>query len=1011
MRNRSLIIGITAFVTLFCFYILSFTNKAQEVREDATAFATEKDGRINLDKKQAYLDSIYEQPVYNFLGITEYTYKEVKEMELALGLDLQGGMHVTMEVSPTEILKALAGGNASDPKFKAALDRAIIEQRSSTKSLTALFFSAFKDANGSGKLHTIFSNSINASYIKAGATDNEVEAYINKEVANAVDRSFEILRNRIDKFGAMQPNIQKIPGTDRIQVELPGVENRKRVRAMLEGTAQLEFYEVIEFQEFSPEIEKINLYLAEQEKNTKKGGATPADTAANLNAGDLAGNDLTGGAAATPDTNATAKGDTTKKDTSASAKADTTQKVSRLYSLMKGGMFRYEIKDTSKINRILNNPVVQAMLPSNVTLFWDKKPIQSQDKSTSTIGLTAVKKGKFGKPLLGGDVIRDASWGVAQDGAGYEISMQMNTEGARKWKAITTKASASTPPKRIAIVMDGYVYSAPEVNEPIPNGSSRISGRNITAEEAEDLAKILKAGKLPAPVRIVEEVVVGPTLGAEAISSGMLSLGAGLLLVVIFMVMYYNKGGAIADVALVFNIIFILGVMANLNSVLTLPGIAGIVLTIGMSVDANVLIFERIREELRNGRSLKAAIEAGYDKAFSSIFDSNITTILIGVILFFLGSGLVKGFALTLIIGIMTSFFTAVYLSRTILEFIVDRRKDASVDFSTFISRNLFQNLNFNIIGKRKIAYIISGAILLFGVFAITQQGLNLGVDFSGGRAYVVQLKEAKETDDLKAVISKSLDNASVEVKTFGSASKIKITTPYKIEENTAATDSLVESRIEQGLTAAVGQGNFEVQSSTKVGATIAEDIKATSWQSGLLSLVAIFIYIFIRFRKWQFSLGGVVALFHDSLMIIAMFAILRYLNIVAYEVDQVFVAAILTIIGFSINDTVIVFDRVREFTAEQGNKFDTATVLNNSINHTLSRTIMTTFTVLVVVLTLYLFGGETLKGFSFALLIGVVFGSYSTLFIAVPMVLDIRSKSDKEKDDAILAKQKSVKA
>jgi SecD/SecF fusion protein len=573
----------------------------------------------------------------------------------------------------------------------------------------------------------------------------------------------------------------------------------------------------------------------------------------------------------------------------------------------------------------------------------------------------------------------------------------MNPAGAKKWKKITADAIKDSQNKRrVAIVLDNVVYSAPTVQSEIPNGSSSISG-NFTQEDAKDIANILKAGKLPAPVRIVEEVIVGPTLGQEAIESGLMSLLAGLLVVVVLMVVYYNKGGLVADIALFFNVVFTLGFLASLNSVLTLPGLAGIVLSLGMSVDANVLIFERIKEERKNGKGMRASIDAGFDKAFSSIFDSNITTILTGVILFFLGSGPIKGFAITLIIGIACSFFTAVYISRVILLWLT-RGSDAetAVSFTTILSKNLFQNLNFDFVKYRKVAYIASISLLLFGATTtVINGGLNLGVDFKGGRSYIVEFNNDVIASDLKSSLSDEFQGTGTEVKTYGSSKKIKVTTSYLVQDETEKGDELVEAALVKGLKE-FNKGEFKILSSNKVGATVADDILQSSWQSIIVSLLGIFIYVLIRFRKWQFGFGGIIALFHDTLMVLAMFSILQFFGVAAFEVDQVIIAALLTIVGFSINDTVIVFDRVREF-GEEYYKLDMADMLNKSINSTLSRTIMTTVTVLVTVIILCIFGGESLRGFSISLLVGVVFGSYSTIFIAIPMVLDLRSKKDRE--------------
>jgi len=990
MRNKNLIIALTVIVTALCFFYISFTFVARGVEKDAVETATLPDGKVDLLKKQDYIDSIYNEPVYNFLG-AKYTYKEVKSLELALGLDLQGGMHVVLEVSPVEILQAMAGSNASDANFRQALELAQQKQRNSQGTFQQSFFDAYRSIMGDNNLSKVFANANNKGKIDIRSTDKEVEKVINEEIDLSVERSFNILRNRIDKFGAIQPNIQRIRGTGRILVELPGVENPQRVRNLLQGTAKLEFMEVYQIYEIFDKTNRINEYLisVDEEKKANQQTVDSAATAAD-DASLLVDNSA--------DTTAAVK------DTTAAAKD--TSKVSDFYRLLRAqGALVYETKDTATINRILSLDRVKSIIGNDLRFVWERKAMNA-DNGVSIIELVPVKIGRDGKAALAGDVVTNVNAGLSPDGKGYEVSMQMNPSGAKAWRKITKEASQDPNVKRrIAIVLDNAVYSAPTVQVEIPNGNSSITG-NFTLEESKDLANILKAGKLPAPVRIVEEVIVGPTLGQEAIMDGLVSMIAGIVIVVLLLIMYYNKGGLIADIALVFNIIFTLGFLASLNSVLTLPGIAGIVLTIGMSVDANVLIMERIKEELANGKSLLTAIELGYDKAFSSIFDSNITTILTGVILYLLGEGPVKGFATTLIIGVLCSFFTAVYITKVIILWMAKGKDDKAISFDTFISKNAFKNLNFDFISKRKIAYLFSSSILVIGlVLVIIQGGLNLGVDFKGGRSYIVAFKNPVVASDIRSDLGNYFVDAGTEVKTYGSDTKVKITTSYLVDDESADADQLVEATLSKGLTATLKDNSFEILSSSKVGATVADDIKNASWKSMIVSLIGIFLYIFLRFKKWQLSLGGVVALFHDTLMVLAIFAILRAFNI-DFEIDQVIVAALLTIIGFSINDTVVIFDRVREFDKESS-KIDMATMLNQAINSTLSRTIMTTFIVLVSVLILFIFGGETLRGFSFALLIGVVFGSYSTIFIAVPMLLDLRSKSEKELDDKILANNK----
>jgi SecD/SecF fusion protein len=643
------------------------------------------------------------------------------------------------------------------------------------------------------------------------------------------------------------------------------------------------------------------------------------------------------------------------------------------------------VKDTAKVNALFRRPDVRALFPSNMKILWDVKPYVENKNEFLT--LYPIKKAKNEKAQLSGEAITDATAMLEEGQNG--VSMSMNATGAQKWKKMTAEAASYNPKHRIAIVLDDNVYSAPTVQGEIPGGRSSITG-SFTKDEANDLANILKAGKLPAPTRIVEEAIVGPTLGKEAINQGLMSTLVGFGLIVIFMVMYYNKGGLVANLALLFNVFFILGTMAQLGSVLTLPGIAGIVLTIGMAVDANVLIFERIKEELNNGKTYAQAINLGYDKAFWSIFDSNVTTLLAGFILLYLGSGPVKGFAITLIIGIFCSFFTSVYITKIVMSWLFNRQKPIELPYTTVISKNLFKKFNYDFIGKRKMAYALSGSIIVAGIICIfINKGLNLGVDFKGGRYYVVRFEQPVVASDIRSEVLPFFQNEGTEVKTFGANNQVKITTSYLIEQEATEADNKVRAALEQGLTK-YGKSH-EILSSSKVGATMADDIVRTSVWSMLLALFGIFVYVIFRFRNKEFGFGGVVAIFHDAIIVIAIFAILDTFGI-SLEIDQVFIASILTIVGYSINDTVVIYDRIREINEEQPN-LDLATALNQAINFTFSRTIMTAFTVLIVVVILFVFGGEVLRGFSLALLIGVISGSYSTIYIAVPIVLDFASK------------------
>ncbi|NDK57666.1 protein translocase subunit SecDF [Pontibacter fetidus] len=998
MRNKSLIITLTVIVSALCLYFLSFSFVANNVQKDAEAFATDAQGNVNMDKKQTYLDSIWKEPV--FMG---YTYQEIKENELGLGLDLKGGMHVVLEVSPVEIIKSMSG-NSKDPNFLKALARAQELQKNSQERFTKLFAQAYREVEPNGKLSRIFSNTANRGKISYESTNDQVIDVIDQEVEDAIGRSFNILRTRIDKFGVNQPNIQRLKGSGRIQIELPGIDNPERVRKLLSGMANLEFWEVWNPQETGPYFMQLNEYLKNQEKagnlNLKEEAAPAKDALASAAAKTDSATEadpLAQAAATTDSTKAVAKTDSAKKAADALAATDSLANqagpLARLFTQLPNGLGA-NVRDTAKINDIFARPEVQAIFPPNMKFLWAVKPIVG-DNRQEFVELYAVKKGRDGKAPLGGDAINDARQDFDQQGR-PEITMTMNPTGAKKWARLT----GNNVGRQVAIVLDNYVYSAPVVQGEISGGNSSISG-NFTIEEAQDLANILKAGKMPAPTRIVEEAIVGPSLGQEAINQGLLSTLAGLVIVVVFMMAYYSRGGLIADLALVFNVFFILGILAQFNAALTLPGIAGIVLTLGMAVDANVLIFERMREEARKGLPIREVINKGYDKAFITILDANVTTFLAGFILYFFGSGPVKGFAITLMLGIVTSFFTSVYISRLLVE--VSFQRAGKLSFSNAFAERMFQNVKFDVMKWKKPAYAFSLAIIVFGFVAMAIKGPNLGVDFKGGRSYIVEFNKAVPASDVRAALVDNFQEAGTEVKTFGASNRVKVITSWLADDESVQADEQVKAALDAGLSE-YSSLSPKVLSSSKVGATMADDIQNTAVIALILALVGIFIYVMFRFRNWQFSLGGVVALFHDSLMIIAVFAILDLFGI-SYEMDQVFIAAILTIIGFSINDTVVIFDRIREYMDLDPRKH-IRDVINPALIDTFSRTIITSATVFMVVLVLFIFGGEVLRGFSLAMLIGVVFGSYSSLFIAAPIVVDTM-KNDKK---AVAAPQPTAK-
>jgi SecD/SecF fusion protein len=946
--------------------MLSFTFVSRKIQKDAVEYATGKSGSVDLNKKQGYLDSLWNTPVYNFLG-AEYTYKEVKDTELNLGLDLQGGMHVTLEVSQIDIVKGLSD-NSQDSSFLKTLIKANRLKKASTSSFSDIFFDTYSKDYPEKKLADIFANSVTKGKIAISDSDSKVKSVVDAEIESAIDRSFTIIRNRLDQFGTSQPNVQRLPGSGQIQVEIPGADNPQRVRKLLQGAARLEFWDVVDQSTLDAPLFKINALLV-KEQQAKKTTSTQAP-AEGLSAIAL---DSTGTSA---DSAKVAKGLDSLQNTT----------VSPLFSLSTSPYgFRYNVKDTSKINDIFKRTDVRALLPREIGVYWSSKPDKDQ-AGNEAMDLYFLNIGRNGKSKLTGEVITDAR--QDNDDMGRPaVSMNMNALGTRAWAKWT--AEASSKKGRIAIMLDNVVYSAPSVNGEIPNGNSQISG-NFTPDEAKDLANVLKAGSLPAPTKIVEEASVGPTLGQESIKNGMISIIVGFLIIVFFMFVVYNAAGWVADLAVIINLIFLLGILASYNAALTLPGIAGILLSLAIAVDANVLINERVKEELNSGKGLDGSVRAGYKGAFTAIIDSNVTTLIKGCVLLVFGSGLIYGFAVTLIIGIICSFFTSVFFTRVIFEYYTRRGKNVS--FSQGWSKNLFRSININFIGNRKIYYLLSGTVIVIGMTMLAFKGFNYGVDFKGGRTYVVEFKETVSAQAIRESLTPAFE-AAPEVKTFGGDTKYKITTSYLIDDDSDEATANAERKLTEGLSTL--SGNSTILSSYKVGPTIATDIKVSAVWSLIVAVALMFLYILIRFRKWQFALGTVVSLFHTVLAVLSFFVILENVMPFSLDIDQAFVAAILTVIGYSINDSVVVFDRVREFLNSRRAGQTTATVVNDALNDTLSRTLITGMSTIFVILILFLFGGETIKGFTFAMLIGVIIGTYSSLCIGTPVLVDFY------KDDA----------
>ncbi|MDF1673102.1 MAG: protein translocase subunit SecDF [Vicingaceae bacterium] len=1008
MQNKGLLTGFTILFAIGCLFSLSLTWFATSVESDAKEYANG-----NSDLEYAYLDSMASEEVYPVIG---YTYGELRTKMLNLGLDLKGGMNVTLEVQIEEVVKALSSFNKDVP-FNQAIRDAKKKQLETNQDFVTLFGEAYIASNPNGKLAGIFYTLDNKDQLSPNATNEEVLEFVKTEADDAIERSFNVIRTRIGLFGSAQPSIQRLTGSDRILVELPGVKNKERVRQLLQGTAKLEFWLTWENREVYPMLEQADIKLGKvlngivedvidsnvtDTNNTEEAEviaeeelAEVVDTASVDTTEEDAASSLLEDLAAGNDSNVT---DTTNQDFEEYAKEHP------LFAVMRPAIFQnpenqqYEygtgpvvgmvaVKDTARVNELLAMKEVQSFFPPRLKFLWTAKPYDEEGKF---VQLIAIKiDNRDGKAALEGDVIVNASQQFDQFSGAPEISMSMNGEGANKWRILTGGHVGES----IAIVLDDLVYSFPTVNGEISGGQSSISG-NFEIEEAKMIANILKAGKLPAPARIVEEAVVGPTLGSESISKGLNSFMIALLVVLAYMVFYYSRAGIASVVALLANMFFIFGVLAAFPSLiaLTLPGIAGIILTIGMSVDANVLIFERIREEIAAGKGIRLAVADGYKFAYSSIIDGNVTTLLTGVVLLVFGTGPVAGFAKTLVVGIFTSLFTAIFITRIIFE--SGLAKNKTLSFATKLTEGAFKNINFGFLKNRKKFYILSGIIIIAGIGSLATKGLQYGVDFKGGRSYTVRFEGEVSTVDVAAKLTTPLEHAP-EVKTFGDGNQVKIVTSYMIDSNAEDADNQVEAKLNEGL-AQVGSG-YEIMSSQKVGPTIADDIKTDSFWSIVFSLIIIFLYIVFRFKKWQFGMGALVALFHDVLMVLSLFSLLYGILPFSLEIDQAFIAAILTVVGYSINDTVVVFDRIREYLGSY-KKQEMSLVVNNALNSTLSRTINTSLSTIFVLAMIFFFGGEVIRGFSFALLIGVIVGTYSSLCIASPVMYDFAGKSVKKK-------------
>ena len=1035
MQNKGLVKLFALLFGLVSIYQLSFTFVANRQEKKAEEFAALKvptsveDYSHKREKIVShYLDSIANETVYH-LGIASYTFKEVKERELKQGLDLKGGINVTLQISVHDILRGLAD-NSKNADFEKALAQADKRLRETDQSYIDLFFEAFEATGAKLASADIFGNKTLSSQITPQMSNSQVQPIIRRKVDESISSAFEVLRKRIDKFGVTNPDIKKLGNSGRISVELPGAKDISRVKNLLQSTAQLEFWETFKASDFTMFFGQLNAALQAKEAPAKVEETTTAQTTTTVT--DTLASAATDSLARNQVDELLSKTTEEKKDTLAPAQKNPLYDLFQLTQGENSPSIGYFLAaDTTKLLSYLRGDEAKRLMPAELKnakfvfgkphkldnlqqlyrLFMPyeyeqahaaeaktfKDRLQGLLRKSDLVELYALRGNRTNEPPLNGGVVTDAVQTYDNHNQPC-VSMNMNSEGAKIWENLTGKVF--TEKGNIAIVLDNIVYSAPSVTSgPIAGGSTQITG-NFTVLEAQDLANVLRAGKLPASADIVQSVVVGPSLGQEAITSGFISFAIAGLIIFFWMLFYYGRAGVFADIALLFNILLMFGILVSINSVLTLPGIAGIVLTIGMSIDANVIIFERIREELRNGKALTQAIHDGFSHAITSVLDANITTFLTGAVLFIFGSGPIKGFATTLMIGIITTIFTAVFITRLLIDRYVAKGKDLS--FSTSITKNLLANVNVDFLSKRKVWYAISGILILISLGSMFTRGFDQGIDFVGGRSYQVRFKNPVETQKVASLLKKSL--GSVEVKTFGAANQVRISTKYKYNDESTQTDNEIQEILYKDLQPVMGeQISYEefmsgeglgVMKSDKTGPSIAEDIKSSAVWAIIGSLIIIFGYILARFRKWQFSMGAVAALTHDVIITLGAFSLLYSVMPFSLEIDQQFIAAILTVIGYSLNDTVIIFDRIRE---EIGKSGWSAQTLNHAISTTLSRTLNTSLTTLLTLLAIFIFGGETLRGFMFAMIIGVVVGTYSSIFVATPLVYDSSKRERRE--------------
>lgn len=984
MQNKGIVRIFAVALTLVCLFYLSFTVVTSTYNKKAKEYAAG-----DKMKEFQYLDSVANEEIW--LG---YTLKECREKEINLGLDLKGGMNVTLEVSVADIIRSLSGNNTS-PNFNKALALATERQKTNSQvQYLDLFVQAYKELDPNAKLSTIFSTFELKDKISLTTSNEDVVKILEEQIDGAISNSFNVLRTRIDRFGVVQPNIQRDNGnTGRILIELPGIKEPERVRKLLQGSANLEFWETYDLAEIYQNIAEVNRVLAA----IGNPAAVSTDTAKTAQATAVA---PAKAKTATDSLKAKLTKKTEVKGDSAKMREEWAKEnplFSRLQLNAQGGQVgrgpvvgMAHSKDTAQINAYLAMKQVKELLPRDLKMRWTVKAI---DEVGEVYQLIAIKvTSRDGRAPLEGNVITDARADFSQTSAYANVSMTMDQEGSKTWARMTKDNIG----KSIAISLDGYIYSFPTVNTEITGGSSQITG-NFTVEEAKDLANTLNSGKMPAPAHIIQEDVVGPSLGQEAINNGLISFIVAFLLVLIYMIVYYGVvPGVIADIALFANVFFLMGILASFTSVLTLPGIAGIVLTMGMAVDANVLIYERIREEMRGGKNMRLSIKEGFKHALNAIIDSNVTTLLTGVILIIFGKGPIKGFGVTLSIGIITTFITAVFLTRYMVEAYVSREKVKEIPFHTRLSKNFLQNTKIDFMKIRKSMYILSTVLFVISFISFGTKGFDLGIDFTGGRNYIVAFDESVKTEEVKAMLKKEFNGEAPQVITIGSDNQVRISTKYKIEETGAEIDNEIETKLFNGLQPLLKKGESKkvfvtenIKSSSKVGPAVADDIKTAAIWAVIIAILGIAIYILIRFHEWGYAAGAVISLAHDAILTLGAFSLLWGILPFSMEVDQSFIAAILTVLGYSINDTVINYDRIRE-NVNLYPKRDRIQIINDSVNQMLGRTFSTTFTVIITLIAMFVLGGDSIRGFIFAMLFGIFVGIYSSVFIASPITYEV---------------------